>query len=116
MSDELSPVVQHCNDLATVDEVLGRVCHTEDERAALKRVLGVEHQDRAAADAFTPERPPVPDPRDEFDHTARTREAITRYSAWVDAYPDDDPTPLLDRQRVLRIALVNLQRLEGDIA
>ena len=114
MTEELSPIVQHGYDLGAVDAVLGRLCQTDEERAAIKRVLGVEQQDRAAADAFTPERPPVPDPRDEFDHVARTREAITRYSAWVDSYPDDDPTPLFERQRVLRIALTNLQRLEGE--
>lgn len=113
MSDELSPVVQHGYDLGALDEVLGRLCQTDAERAAIKRVLGVEQQDRTAADAFTPDRPPVPDPRDEVDHLAHTREAIARYEAWVASCPDDDPTPLLERERVLAKARSDLRRLEG---
>lgn len=114
MTDPLDPVVQWCYDLGTVETVLRRSCESDDEVAAVKRVLGVDKQDQRAADAYTPDLPPVPNPRPSFDHTARTREAITRYSAWVEAYPDDDPTPLLERQRVLKIAQRNLQRLEGD--
>ncbi|MDV6299945.1 hypothetical protein R3P82_12580 [Dietzia maris] len=112
MTDQTPPIVQHCNDLAALDEVLGRVCQTDTERTAIKRLLGVDMQERAASDAFTPERPPQPGVRDVFDHAAHTREAIARYTAWVDSYPDDDPTPLFERRRVLEIALSNLSRLE----
>lgn len=115
MSDDLSSIVQHGYDLGALDEVLGRLCQTGAERAAIKRVLGIEQQDRAAADAFTPARPPVPDPRDEVDHLAHTREAIARYGAWVASFPDDDPTPLLERERVLDVARRNLRRLEGGL-
>lgn len=111
--DELSPIVQHGYDLGTLDEVLGRLCQTDAERAALKRVLGLEQQDRAAADAFTPERPPAPETSEQCDHLARTREAVARYEARVASYPDDDPTPLLERERVLDLARRNLRRLEG---
>lgn len=114
MTDDLSPIVQHGYDLGALDEVLGRLCQTDDERAAVRRVLGIEQQDRVAADAFTPPRPPASDPRDEFDHLARTREAIARYEARVASYPDDDPTSLLERVRVLKNARLNLERLEGD--
>ena len=114
MTEPLDPVVQWGYDLGTVEHVLLRTCETDEEVAAVKRVLGVDKQDQRAADAYTPAPPPPPDPRPVFDHAARTREAITRYSEWVDAYPDEDPTPLFERQRVLRIALTNLQRLEGD--
>ena len=111
---DLDPVVQHGYDLGALDTVLGRLCQTDEERAAIRRVLGVEQQDRAAIDAFTPPLPPDPDQLPQFDHLARTREAIDRYTAWVASYPDDDPTPLRERARVLRIAHRNLERLEGD--
>lgn len=113
MTDELSPVVRHCYDLNTFDGVLGRVCETDDERAAIKRVLGVDVQERAATDAFTPERPPQGETPPPVDHLDRTREAIARYSEWVESHPDDDPTPLLERERVLDLARRNLRRLEG---
>ncbi|MFI8590102.1 hypothetical protein [Dietzia maris] len=110
----LDPVVQHCYDLGMVEQVLLRTCETDDEVAAVKRVLGVDKQESLAAEAYTPERPPVPETRPAFDHVARTREAIARYTAWVDSHADDDdPTPLLERQRVLEIAHSNLTRLEG---
>lgn len=115
MTEELSPIVQHCNDLAAVDALLGRMCQTDVERLAVKRVLGVDKLDRVAAEAFTPERPPVPDMRQAFDHVARTEETIARYQVWVDSYPDDDPTPLLERQRVLRRAQLDLQRLSQEV-
>lgn len=109
----LDPVVQHCYDLGMVEQVLLRTCETDDEVAAVKRVLGVDKQEALAAEAYTPERPPVPETRPAFDHLDRTRETIARYQARVDSYPDDDPTPLLERERVLDLAKRNLKRLEG---
>lgn len=113
MTDELSPVVQRGYDLGTVEEVLGRVCQTDDERAALKRVLGVEDQERRVANAFTPDRPPLPEFRPQIDHHARAVAAVARYTAWVDSHPDEDPTPLPTRVRTLELARLDLHRLEG---
>lgn len=112
MTDELHPVVQRAYDLNTVDEVLGRLCETDDERAAIKRVLAVEEQEQRITDAFTPERPPRPAFRPQIDFVEHARRAVDRYTAWVDSYPDDDPTTLDKREHVLQLARLDLQRLE----
>lgn len=114
MSDELAPIVQRGYDLGTVEDVLERMCETDEERAAMKRVLGVEDQELQVVDAFTPERAPLPEFRPQIDHHARAVAAVARYTAWVDSCPDSDPTPLPERERVLRKAHMDLQRLEGD--
>ena len=114
MSDDLAPPVRHGYDLNAIEAVLSRVCVDEAEVSALKRVLGVDRQEVIAAEAFVPALPPSPDPGSQFDHVQRTRDAIVRYSAWVDSFPDDDPTPLRERERVLRASRVNLRRLTGE--
>lgn len=111
MTDELSPVVQRAYDLGVVDEVLGRMCQTNSERAAMKRVLGVEDQERRVADAFTPDLPPPPEFRPQIDHYARATAAVARYTVWVHSHPDGDPTPLRERERALRSAQLDLRRL-----
>lgn len=113
MTDELHPVVQRAYDLNTVDEVLCRLCDNDNEVAAFKRVLGVQDQEVQVADAFTPERPMEPEFRPQVDHAAHARRAVDRYMAWVDSYPDDDPTTLAKREHVLQLARLDLQRLEG---
>lgn len=113
MTDELHPVVQRAYDLNTVDEVLCRLCDTDNEVAAFKRVLGVQDQEVRAAEAFTPERPPRPAFRPQIDFVEHARRAVARYTAWVDSYPDGDPTPLPTRTRTLELARLDLQRLEG---
>lgn len=112
MSDD--PILRHVADLDTVDEVLCRLCDTPGEVAAVKRVLGVDAQERRAAQAFTPDRPPPAPVGANVDHLAVARDALDRYQAWVDSYPDDDPTPLAKRERTLRIAIKAVQRLEAQ--
>ena len=111
MSDH--PIFGRVADLDTVDEVLCRMCDTPDEVAAVKRVLGVEVQEQQVANAFTPEPPPVPEFRPQINRLERAHAAVARYTAWVDSYPDDDPTPLTTRERTLRLAHLDLARLEG---
>lgn len=111
MSDD--PILRHVADLDTVDEVLCRLCDTPDEVAAVKRVLGVDAQERRAAQAFTPDRPPPTPVGLNVDHLAVAQDAVTRYAAWVDSHPDDDPTPLRNRERALRLALRSVERLQG---
>lgn len=114
MSDELAPPVRHGYDLNLINGVLLRVCVDDDEVAALKRVLGVDKQEVLAADAYVPEPPPVPVAGSQFNHVQRTRDAIAKYSTWVASFPDDDPTPLLERERILRLAQLDLDRLTGE--
>ena len=114
MSGALDPVVQRAYDLGTVDEVLCRVCESDAERAAVKRVLGVEDQEARVAEAFSPPRPPLPEFQPQIDQFAVARDALARYTAWVDSHPDDDPTPLHARERALTLARKSVRRLEGD--
>lgn len=114
MSDDLAPTVRHGYDLIAIDDVLCRICEDEAEVAAFKRVLGVDRQEVVASEAYAPPLPPAPDLGPQFDHVQRTRDAIVKYSEWVDSFPDGDPTPLRDRERILRSARVNLKRLTGE--
>lgn len=111
MSDD-NPIPQRVGDLDTVDAVLCRMCDNPDEVAAVKRVLGVVTQEQQVAQAFRPELPPPPPVGAAIDHLAHGRETVARYEAWVDSHPDDDPTPLRDRQRYLHLARRAVQRLE----
>ena len=80
----------------------------------MRRVLGVQEEADALALAYAPE-PPLPEVfQPHVDHLAHARETITRYTAWVDSYPDDDPTPLRVRERTLRLAHLDLARLEAQ--
>lgn len=106
------PIITQAADLGTVDVVLRRLCDTPDEVAAVKRVLGVEAEEQRVTLAFSPEPPPVPVFQPNVDHLAHARAAAARYSAWVDSHPDDDPTPLRERERTLRLARLDLKRLE----
>lgn len=114
MFDELAPPVRHGYDLNLVNGVLLRVCVDDDEVAALKRVLGLDRQEVLASDAYAPQPPPAPVGGSQFDHVQRTRDAIVKYSAWVASFPDDDPTTLLERERILRLAQLDLDRLTGE--
>ena len=111
MSDHRS-ITERADDLDIVHEVLCRLCESEDEIAAVKRVLGVEVQEKRVAQAFTPEPPPIPEFKPQINHLERAHAAVARYTAWVESYPDDDPTPLRERQRVLHLAHLDLERLE----
>lgn len=108
------PIIQQAADLDALDAVLCRMCETDGERMAVKRALGVDRQESRVADAFTPEPPPVPEFRPQINHLERAHAAVARYTAWVDSYPDNDPTPLKERHRVLHLAHLDLERLEGD--
>ena len=107
------PIFQQAADLDALDAVLCRMCETDAERVAVKRALGVDRQEARVTDAFTPEPPPAPEFRPQIDHLERAYAAVARYAAWVDSYPDNDPTSMRERERVLRLAQLDLQRLEG---
>jgi len=108
-----NPLIERAADLDTMHTVLCRLCESEDEIAAVKRVLGVEAEEQRVMNAFTPEPPPPPEFKPQINHLERAHAAIARYTAWVDSYPDDDPTPLRERQRVLHLAHLDLERLES---
>ena len=114
MRDELAPIVQRAYDLNTVDEVLCRLCDTDGEVSAFKRVLGVEDQETQVSNTFTPELPLNPEFRPKVDHVAHAHRAVARYESWVASYPDEDRTPLAVRERALHLACLDLERLEGD--
>lgn len=43
--------------------------------------------------------------------TSMAHAAVARYTAWVESYPDEDPTPLRVRQRIRDKAIRNLEQL-----
>lgn len=106
-------VNERAADLDMVDGLLKRVCASDEETQAVKRVLGVDTEEHRVALAFSPEPPPVPEFVPQIDHLEHARGAVGRYEAWVDSYPDDDPVPLRERQRTLRLARQDLRRLEA---
>lgn len=109
-----NPIMERAADLDTMHAVLCRLCESDDEVAAVKRVLGVEAEEKRVMNAFTPEPPPIPEFKPQIDHLERAHAAIARYGAWVESYPDDDPTPLRVRERTLRLARLDLARLEAQ--
>lgn len=107
-------IPERVQDVDLVEQVIDRIAENQDEAAAMRRVLGVQQEADALALAYSPE-PPLPEVfKPQIDHIAHTRYAIDRYTEWVDAYPDDDPTPLRERQRALRLAHLALKRLESQ--
>lgn len=112
MADRL--ISERVADVDLVEQVIDRVTENPDEAAAMRRVLGVQQEADALALAYAPEPPLPPVFQPQVDHLAHARTTIDRYTAWVDAYPDDDPTPLRVRERTLRLAHLDLQRLEGQ--
>lgn len=108
------PISERVADVDLVEQVIDRVAETPDEAAAMRRVLGVQQEADALALAYSPE-PPLPEVfQPQVDHLSHARATIDRYTAWVAAYPDDDPTPLRVRERTLRLAHLDLARLEGQ--
>lgn len=108
------PVIQRAADLEVVDELLCSLCDTPEQVQSVKRILGVDVQEQQVANAFTPEPPPPPPVGQDIDHLAHGRATVARYQALVDSYPDDDPTPLRERQRYLQLAVRAVQRLEAQ--
>ena len=107
-------ILDRVADVDLVEQVIDRVAETPDEAAAMRRVLGVQQEADALALAYSPE-PPLPEVFvPQVDHLAHARTTIQRYTAWVASYPDDDPTPLRVRERTLRLAHLDLARLEGQ--
>lgn len=108
------PIIDRVSDVDIVERVIDRLAESRDEADAMRRVLGIEAEAEQLALAYAPE-PPLPEVFvPQVDHLAHARATIDRYTAWVDAYPDDDPTPLRVRERTLRLALLDLKRLEGQ--
>lgn len=106
-------ILERVADVDLVEQVIDRVAETDDEAAAMRRVLGVQDEADELALAHSPEPPLPPVFQPQVDHLAHARATFDRYTAWVDAHPDDDPTPLPERERILRLARLDLQRLES---
>lgn len=102
------------DDLTLTEQFIDAMAESPEQAEAVKRTLGLARLAAAAAQAWVPERPPVV-VEDSFDEVALAREAVDRYRAWVDSYPDDEPVSLPNRLRALRLAKQSLRRLEsGD--
>lgn len=107
-------IPERVQDVDLVEQVIDRVTENQDEAAAMRRVLGVQQEADTLALAYSPE-PPLPEVfQPQVDHLAHARTTIQRYTAWVESYPDDDPTPLRVRERTLRLARLDLARLDGQ--
>lgn len=106
-------ILDRVADVDLVEAVIDRVAESDDEAAAMRRVLGVQQEAETLALAYSPEPPLPPVFTPNVDHLAHARATVDRYTAWVEAYPDDDPTPLRVRERTLRLAHMDLARLEG---
>lgn len=93
-------------------EFVARVAADDsDMTVAARDALGVDSLLEAEANAMAPPRPPTPP----FDPMPVAVAAVDRYSAWVDSYPDGDPTPLRARERALVLARKAVLRLEGEL-
>lgn len=106
-------VLDRVADVDLVERVIGRVAESADEEAALRRVLGVQAEADRLAMAYAPESPPGPVFQPHVDHLSHCRSTVSRYQSWVESFPDDDDTPLPVRERTLRLALMDLARLEA---
>lgn len=107
-------ILDRVADVDLVEQVIDRVTETDGEAAAMRRVLGVQQEADTLAMAYSPEPPLPPVFQPQVDHLAHARTTIQRYTAWVESYPDDDPTPLRVRERTLRLARLDLARLDGQ--
>lgn len=107
-------ISERAADVDLVEQVIDRVAETDDEVAAMRRVLGVQQEADALALAYSPELPLPEVFQPQVDHLAHARTTVDRYTAWVDAHPDEDATPLPERERILRLARLDLRRLEGE--
>lgn len=107
-------IPERVQDVDLVEKVIDRVAESDDEAAAMRRVLGVQQEADTLAMAYSPEPPLPPVFQPQVDHLSHARATIDRYTAWVAAYPDDDPTSLRVRERTLRLARMDLARLEGQ--
>ena len=107
------PIPDRATDLDMVEAMIDRIAIDDTEASAARRVFGLDDEANRLAAAYSPEPPPPPVHRPDIDHAAHTREAITRYQGWVDSHPDDDPTPLRERERILHTARLALRRLEA---
>lgn len=112
MTDRSIP--ERAQDVDLVEQVIARVSETDDEVAAMRRVLGVQDEADALTLAYSPEPPMEPVFQPHVDHLSHARDVIARYRAAVDSFPDDDPTPLRVRERTLRLAMMDLARLEAQ--
>lgn len=107
------PIIDRVSDVDIVERVIDRLAESKDEADAMRRVLGIEAEAEQLALAYAPE-PPLPsvfEPR--VDHVEHARRTVARYAERVESYPDDDPTPLAERERALALARLDLKRLEG---
>lgn len=107
-------ILDRVADVDLVEQVIARVAESEAETAALRRVLGVQDEADRLAEMYAPEPPLPPVFQPQVDHLAHARATIARYVEWVDSFPDDDVTPLRVRERTLRLARMDLARLEAE--
>lgn len=100
------------NDLRLTEEFIEKISDSPEQAEAVKKVLGFSEKVELVSREYTPDVP-VYVHRSTIDHLGRADEVIAHYQAWVDSYPDDDPTSLEERQRVLDKAKKNKTRLEN---
>ena len=100
------------NDLKLTEEFIEKMSDSPEQAEAVKKVLGFSEKAEQVTKEYTPDLP-VYVHKSTIDHLGRANEVIEHYQKWVDSYPDDDPTPLGERQRVLEKAIKNKTRLEN---
>lgn len=105
-------VTEQARDVDLVEQMLARIA-TPDEAAAARRVLGIQREADRLTLAHSPKRPPLSPVGQNVDHLKVARDALDRYTAWRDSHPDDDPTPLRERERTVRQAVWAVKRLEN---
>lgn len=100
------------NDLKLTEQFIEKMSDSPEQAEAVKKVLGFSERAEQVAREYTPDQP-VYIHKSTIDHLGRADEVIEFYQNWVESFPDDDPTPLEERQRVLDKAKKNKIRLEN---
>lgn len=101
-------------DLNLTEAFIDKFADTPEQAEAVKKVLGVNSEVEKLADSYTPYLPFPEVPRmSDADVLAHAEQAIEQFTEWVASFPDDDPTPLKERERCLVLARRDLARLEA---
>lgn len=100
-------------DLNLTEAFIDKFADTPEQAESVKKVLGVTTEVERLAEAYTP-YPPLPEPprMSDADVIAHAEQTIERFTTWVASFPDDDPTPLPERERCLLLAKRDLARLK----
>lgn len=97
-------------DLKLTEEFIEKISDSPEQAEAVKNVLGITKENERLIEAYTPERPTVHLAMDTYDRVEMAQRAVDRYTEWVESYPDEEPVPLAERQRVLLKAKKTLER------